>query len=182
MPNAIVAMPTSRKKIRNLAMTIRKLTGNKPYFDIIKFIELILPKIDSEFNGMDIVADEQLPNCYAQACPAEHKIFVRNSVYDGAADGNGRDRFTLAHELGHYILNGSTKVSYARVQSKSQIPAYRNPEWQANTFAAELLVPEYIARTINVKKIPNLCGVSMQVANIQKNQILKENHIELTQS
>lgn len=53
-----------------------------------------------------------------------------------------RQRFTLAHELGHYILGHGEQID--RTES-----LYRNPkgyqdysERQANAFAAELLMPE----------------------------------------
>lgn len=49
-----------------------------------------------------------------------------------------RDRFTIAHELGHYFLHsrqGETPLVAARMDSEL-------PEWEANWFAAAFLMPE----------------------------------------
>jgi Zn-dependent peptidase ImmA (M78 family) len=57
-----------------------------------------------------------------------------------------RQRFTIAHELGHYILEHNKELSL----SKTQLPIYRNEksstgedkmEREANLFAATLLMP-----------------------------------------
>ena len=54
-----------------------------------------------------------------------------------------RQRFTLAHELGHYFLhkeeqaNWSDKYTFTRADEKSD-----PMEWEANRFAAEFLMPE----------------------------------------
>lgn len=165
--------PLSREDIRKLANKIRRLFGTNSRFDIIKFIDLILPQIDPAFEYLEIVDDDELPDCYAKAFPSQHRIVVRNSVYEGAANGNVRDRFTLSHELGHYILHGLGNVSYARNTSEP-IQAFRNPEWQANTFAGELLVPANVAINSSIPEISQLCGVSIAVARIQKEQILNK--------
>lgn len=60
-------------------------------------------------------------------------------------DSLERRRFTIAHELGHYYLhntevkNNNGNISFYRQE--------RNPsETEANTFAAELLMPEELVR------------------------------------
>jgi len=60
-----------------------------------------------------------------------------------------RLRFSLAHEVGHYVLhyNLYKHLSFASVEEYLDIMAniqeehYRSFEWQANQFAAHLLVP-----------------------------------------
>lgn len=63
-----------------------------------------------------------------------------------------RQRFTLAHECGHYILHNDILMGFVHVDKKypallrsSQSAQGINPiEIEANQFAAELLVPEKI--------------------------------------
>ena len=57
------------------------------------------------------------------------------------------------------------RVSYAR----GDIPTYRNPEWQANTFAAELMAPRHLIKNLTVEEIMEKCGMSRQAATIQYN-------------
>jgi Zn-dependent peptidase ImmA (M78 family) len=60
-----------------------------------------------------------------------------------------RQRFTLAHELGHYRLHSEGPTVYvdqAMVHFRSDVPATA-AEVEANTFAAALLMPEEFVRT-----------------------------------
>jgi Zn-dependent peptidase ImmA (M78 family) len=60
-----------------------------------------------------------------------------------------RRRFTLAHELGHWIcqcLEGTEKPVFCRVEEVGADPAAKKLERQANIFAAELLMPEPAVR------------------------------------
>ena len=53
--------------------------------------------------------------------------------------GNRRDRFTIAHELGHYVLHsefGKRAPLSVRRDGSDRI------EWEANWFAAGFLMPE----------------------------------------
>lgn len=47
-----IAEPLSRKDIRKTAELIRKIDGseNDMFFDIVRFLEIKLPSIDSNFN------------------------------------------------------------------------------------------------------------------------------------
>lgn len=70
-------------------------------------------------------------------------------------------RFTLAHELGHYFLNHGQYLAIDAVEAEdmeNQRPSYvdltdiKRLEWQANRFAAMLLMPkkEFIAEFSNL--------------------------------
>lgn len=165
---SIAAKPLSRRAIRTVANIFRKIMNAESYFDIIAFLERKMIDLDPEFI-LEIVEDDKLPFAYAQSYPDKHLIQVRESVYYGAINNNGRDRFTLCHEFGHYIFHSSENISYMRADRK--LEAYKNPEWQANTFAGELLVPENIAREKTVSEIVNQCKVSYAVAQIQKQEV-----------
>lgn len=44
-----------------------------------------------------------------------------------------------------------------------------NPEWQANTFAAELMAPFSLIKDMSIEEIMEKCGISRQAATIQYN-------------
>jgi Zn-dependent peptidase ImmA (M78 family) len=57
--------------------------------------------------------------------------------------------FTLSHELGHLVLRHS--MAFARTDSRGAAwRPFEDSEWQANTFAAELLKPLLVLATVVV--------------------------------
>ncbi len=79
----------------------------------------------------------------------------------------GRKRFTVAHEIGHYVLPGHGK--YERSCKGEDIEAWRGgtprQEIEANRFASELLLP-----TAHVRRI-----VQAQLASIETAKYLNSN-------
>ena len=81
-----------------------------------------------------------------------------------------RDRFTIAHELGHYIL-------HSRLAGVEKLKATRSGhgrvEWEANWFAAGLLMPADIFKEKYdgpMFSIPELCsffGVSSEAIHVR---------------
>lgn len=162
----MLVRPLSRLDIRSIANVVRKLAGSPVYFNIVKFIENCLSILDPEFVFL-ILPDCEMKGVYAKAFPDLHIIQVRESVYLQAVNGDSRHRFTLCHELGHYLMHGPQNVVFPRIERKP-LP-FEDPEWQANTFAGELLVPPEIAAKYEENEITRLCGASYTVASIQKN-------------
>lgn len=162
----IMAPAHSRNEIAELAYTIRKSCGleNKLHFPVMHFLETVLPSIDDNF-GYEIVEDRSLPGTYAEYDPVENCIRIRQSVYDQACKGNPHHRFTIAHEIGHYFLHGRA-VAFARCSDSTYIPAYKDPEWQANSFAAALLMPTYLIENMSAEQVAAACGTSLQSATI----------------
>lgn len=86
-----------------------------------------------------------------------------------------RDRFTVAHELGHYFLHSN--------QGRRRIVAHRQGtsriEWEANWFAAGLLMPrrrfvEVCEETKSLSKIAAVFGVSEDAARVRRDAICPE--------
>ena len=82
----------------------------------------------------------------------------------------GRKRFTAAHELGHYVLgHGSEIIRCKPHEIENWTPALRRDERDANTFAANVLMPAVTIRPIvvstpdfsQVETIAKLCGTSL---------------------
>jgi Zn-dependent peptidase ImmA (M78 family) len=85
------------------------------------------------------VTDADLDGVSGLLYPAERAVFLN------AAEAPARRRFTLAHELGHWVcqcLEGTEAPVYCRSEEVGLDPAVKALEREANVFAAELLMPE----------------------------------------
>lgn len=168
MKQKIAVEPLSRKNIRSITWELRKQFGlqNKLYFPVLQFIEWVLPEF-----GMDseIVSYEEMGNAYGVTHTRRGIMSIREDVYIRAVQGHARDRFTLCHELGHFLLHTPDRVSFAR----GNVPAYMDPEWQANAFAGELMAPYYLVKNMTAFDISDKCGMSLMAAEIQYNEYHK---------
>lgn len=74
-----------------------------------------------------------------------------------------RDRFTIAHELGHYILHYLSNVG-PQANSKFRIDRYGNSaiEREANLFASSFLMPEGQFRDVFAQFSGDLSAVAMR--------------------
>lgn len=89
-----------------------------------------------------------------------------------------RQRFTIAHEIGHCLL-GHTKENVNTFRYNSEADDYKNiKEIQANVFARDLLMPATVLHSLNIKScedISKLCNVSLQSAKIRYKRLLELN-------
>lgn len=163
-----MAAPLSREQISRMARVIRKVAGeeNKLYFDIVRFLDITLPKIDPDFN-LIIETKEAMGDCHGLTYPDRNEIHIREDVYNRASSGTGRDRLTMAHELFHLLQHEKSNITYARTVGNQKVVAYRDPEWQADAFGGELLVPGYLAKGLSADEIVKECGVSYKAAYCQ---------------
>ncbi|MDF2371752.1 MAG: ImmA/IrrE family metallo-endopeptidase [Rhizobiaceae bacterium] len=85
--------------------------------------------------------------------------FDRKSILINSHDDKKRERFTIGHEIGHFCLN---HARYLRSESilesdlilndpKSSSFNYERLEFQANTFASNLILPENIFSIVTAK-------------------------------
>lgn len=163
-----IAPALSRATIERLTNNIRtRINCNECYFDIIPFVEIVIPAIDSTFNYEYVSSNELSPGMYAYYDPKENTMKILSSVYDRACCDIGRDRFTIAHEAGHYFLHQN---GYSFARTNQEVPKYCDPEWQANTFASALLIPRTLTKNLSVEEIKNRCKVSYQAAEIAYNR------------
>lgn len=97
-------------------------------------------------------------------------------IYVNDKDNKKRQRFTIAHEIAHYILHkeqiGDNLTDNAMYRSKLS----NTQERQANILASEILIPIHKLKEIlnlknyDIKSIANVFGVSRQAINIRINQ------------
>src|SRR5690606_10458936 len=105
---------------------------------------------------------------HARTYPDRNLIQIRHSVYEGARTGGGQDAFTIAHEIGHLFLHrGAT--AYARTAMESgPHPTWCDSEWQADCYAAELLMPHAeVLLCTTPEEIQRRFGVSFQAASVR---------------
>lgn len=172
--------PLQRADLRRLTTEIRQsIRQEKPWFPIVEFAELVLPKAIPDFTFL--IGDyQEMGSNHGLTFPDENTIQIRADVYDRAITGKGRDRLTIAHEIGHLLLHKN--IGLARKESPHDaVPTYCDSEWQANAFAGELLI--YHKLVGNYKSIRNIAeafGVSEKAAETQvkafiRQGILREN-------
>ena len=96
--------------------------------------------------GVDLAPDWE-PNAPSGRCFWENnKPFIR---YNGS-EHIVRQRFTIAHELGHLFLNHGSK--FRDTPEEYRISAYDPLETEANQFAAEVLMPNIAIEYLIKKK------------------------------
>lgn len=81
----------------------------------------------------------------------------------------GRQRFTVAHEIGHQLL-GHVGPGMATVENRDPTGSEREEERQANQFAARLLAPACVLHAlgaVTAEEIRQLCGISQQAAEFR---------------
>lgn len=164
----------SRMEIRKKAEDIRNrlhIPLNQLYIDVIKVLEnidFIVPGANFE-----IIPDNEFGlNVQAQTDVGKKEIFIKQSVYNGAAENNGRDRMTLAHEISHLLLHHPSVLTlYRRNKNYYSGKMYTNPEWQAECFGAELLMPYLKIKEMSEEEISKYCKVSKSAAYYQKKHI-----------
>lgn len=116
--------------------------------------------------------------------PATNEIILSEETYLDLEQDRGRAKFTLAHEIGHAVLHGKylqqalAGRTSAPQYKRSQIPAYADPECQANRFASSFLMPESLFRQcmrdgMSPSRLAKYFGVSLKAAEIRYNVLLK---------
>lgn len=157
--DGVIVPPQSTNSIANKANSLRMVLGleNRAKFPVIEVLEglhLIIP--DFEF---EICENHELGEDLGRTYPDKKKILLRESVYEGAGNGDGRDRFTICHEVGHLMMHQN--ISFSRVDPRSPPELYCNSEWQADKFASHLLMPTHLlADYDNIQKAMIIFGTS----------------------
>lgn len=93
----------------------------------------------------------------------QKQIFINDKI-----DHRPRRRFTVAHELGHGILNHDiSNVHYRNNENDSQTDMQ---ELEANVFARDILMPATVLAALDIhtpEEIMKLCDVSRRSAEIR---------------
>lgn len=139
--------------------------------------ELPIP-VDSiavDLLGLTVEEDDDL-EVSGMLAPIEHQIWLNGRE---ARQSSGRRRFTLAHELGHWICQyeqGQIEPRYCR-SDEIGVGAGRKLEREANAFAAQLLMPEPLVRReagelkVNVHALARRFDVSVPAMKVRLQQL-----------
>lgn len=165
--------PLSRQAIRDYTNRLRNhLNWKKPYFPIVEVLELALYKLEDDYEFLVEDVDE-MGTDHGRTYPDQKVITVRLDVYEGACAGKGRDRMTLAHELGHFLMH--RQLPLTRRVERETIPSYKSSEWQANCFGGELLMSaNHVHNCEDSYDASELFGVSIEAANYQWGIFVKD--------
>lgn len=139
------------------------LRVNKETFDIADLMEIQLTR---EVKGYDfrVLEKVEMGDDEGKTYPDRAIVCIRQDVYDKAVEGDGRAKFTMAHELGHLVLHRNIPLHRANNNHR----AFENSEWQANEFAGEFLMPRSLmSQCGNEIEVENKFQVSHQAARIR---------------
>lgn len=117
----------SREDIEALASQIAEKLSLRPGCDLRPVVERLGGKLE--------VHPWDEPE---QAGSVEVRGPENFTIYLSPFTGHYRDRFTIAHELGHYFLHSLVGKHHIRIAREGSNRA----EWEANWFAAGFLMPE----------------------------------------
>jgi len=141
--------------IRELPVNLMKISN---YYNI-----KILSYLESSFfihqQGFEIKNIDGFSICINN----QKIVFYNNSI------NYYRIRFTIAHELGHCLLNHNLLSSSKNTEDIEE-------EMQANIFAHDILMPAIVLKQINAiepKDIVRLCNVSYSAASIRSSRLKK---------
>jgi len=155
-----IVAPLSRKQIEEDARVfLKKFSSALKYpssVDVEKIYEIILPKIIDGLNTGYVDLSKIGPNVMGYTDASKKVSYVDIKLYELSIERPRsvearRFRATVAHEIGHcfyHIHQLETFKSFSGNEDgvflrayRSEIPAYRDPEWQAWEYASALLMP-----------------------------------------
>lgn len=117
----------------------------------------------------------------AKYVPEAGCIFLKQSDYEACVRNTmARSKFTFWHELGHMCLGHSLSFSRGEGIEGSEIKAFESSEWQADQFAAEILMPlETMTKEkiFTVEGLVNRFGVSWEAASVRIRQLQRHGSI-----
>ena len=162
----------SRDEIRKYVRLLKKNVGleYELYFPILSFVENILPILIPDFQ-FAVVPEAEMGNKHGETYPSKNLIRIREDIYLRAAAGEGRDRLTVAHEVGHLFLHEDDSIALCRLEPGDKLKPYEDPEWQADAFGGELLASSYLIEGMNSREVEKMCGVSADAAKVQLKSI-----------
>lgn len=159
--------PIKREDIKTIAKFFRRIYNpeNNIYFPVVE----IMDKFSLDFKvKFDIVEDDELEEkVLADTDILGGVVRIKESIYNGACNGDGLSRMTILHEMGHYVLLKVVGIKFARASKETKYKTCMDPEWQAKCFAGEVMIDEELTKNMNVEEIKDKCGVSYPAAEYQ---------------
>lgn len=158
--------PLSVLRIKKVADEIRK-SYSIPLDTFFPIYDYINELCDNNVLNIQILEDDD--EAFSDGKIAfynaqENFIYIKDSVDAELNENNYRSNFTLAHELFHYM---QVQVLNFKFEEVEKTEAFMDPEWQANEFAAQLLIPEEYVN-LSPEEIVERFHVSIEAALTRK--------------
>jgi transcriptional regulator with XRE-family HTH domain len=172
----IVVPPMSTNALRNFAEKVRNafVEEDQIEFPIMNVIEFKLAMILDGFY-LDVRDAESMGDDEGRLIVSSKgfALALREDVYLGAWEGNGRDRFTACHELGHLLMHRTVTMPRTREDTD---PIFVDAEWQADTFSGTLLMsPRHLGRFLDSDDAARLCVMTGGAAKVMWTKYREEN-------
>jgi transcriptional regulator with XRE-family HTH domain len=161
----IMVPPVSTAKLRVFADQVRSafVEDDQIEFPIMDVLEFRMPLI---FDGFYVDPQDKatMGDDEGRMIAGKNGIALREDVYEGAWEGNRRDRFTACHELAHFLMHRTITMARARDDSDK---IFCDSEWQADTFAGTLLMsPRHLSRFKDANHAAELCKMNPTAAQV----------------
>ena len=137
--------------IRNLVQSLVRKYNTRNPFEILKQKNVIL--VYAPLNGV---------RGFYQYFQRNHIIYIDENLSDS------EKRFVCAHELGHMLLHKEVNALFMDTHTFFNTEKY---EVEANTFAAELLIPDELIfehPDMPADQLARLAGYSEKILNFKK--------------
>lgn len=187
------APPLSAKAIANAANNILMRHGQSALrgcasFDVMQYLEFHMVT-EHEF---DYAVRDLGYGVWAET--RQKMVTLSPQTYEKAIQGQGFARFTVAHEIGHAVLHQRllmTKLFHSsshgdQLSNTEHFETYCHPEWQANEFAAAVLMPQsgmsllrqrYVRREEFLAKVTDVFKVSPAAASYRLEKLMRRGKI-----
>lgn len=172
-----IVSPRSVKSIRETASRVRTVLGLP---DTAVPLDPFLEGLTRYGITVDVLDEEEslqmLPGVEAMCIPETATIVLTAQTYRAARRNDARTRFTIFHELGHFVLNHSKALQRNNFDAKP----YLDSEWQADQFSAEITMPLSVIiqnKIFTAEEIAKQFGVSPPAAQTRLNHLLKQREI-----
>jgi Zn-dependent peptidase ImmA (M78 family) len=152
-------------------MAARKILARKKARDLLASVKVKVPPVPVELLAKRAGAEVHYEPFSGELCGMVHRKSNGKAVIGvNALHPATRQRFTVAHELGHLLLHKDEEL---HVDENSPI-GFRSPlssqavdsdEIEANQFAAELLMPVPLL-TAAIRKIPAKTGTEDAITHL----------------
>ena len=157
----------SRDDIEQIADKVRNVVGYQPGDELIPIIKRIGGQVD--FINLHEWLDD---HCATITVRGKRDFTIQLSRVGGLL----RNRFSLAHELGHYVLH--SQIGKIPLQATRSLISER-VEWEANWFAAAFLMPAAAFRqrwemTERIEDLASYFLVSTQAVKVRKEVIIDQ--------
>ncbi|MGJ7544338.1 ImmA/IrrE family metallo-endopeptidase [Variovorax sp. LT1R16] len=126
---------------------------------------------------VDVMEDDDftlmMAGVEAVCIPETATIMLTSQTYQAARRNDPRTRFTIFHELGHFMLQHTKTLPRKNVEAK----AYIDSEWQADQFSAEMTMPLKVIKArslLTATKVAGFFGVSIPAAQYRLRQLQRQ--------